>query len=167
MSLDQVVQQLRTQWGGSFEGTTLSWSGTSDIFYSIPLVTPFDSESEENAHFIENLSPLMQDRARLAFELWDDLIARDITEAGKTAFSQIQFAYADKTFGSANKLVDGGGTYTVLWDEKGGTNEYGTKNYDSTRQEIWLNNDWTDHDEDADIRCRYILGQLRFPNVSS
>ena len=47
-SLGQIIQQLRTQWGGSFEGSTFGWSnpGTGAINYFIG-GTPYPSGSSE------------------------------------------------------------------------------------------------------------------------
>ena len=36
-SLSQIVHQLTTSWGGSYEGTTESWSGTGPINYYIEI----------------------------------------------------------------------------------------------------------------------------------
>ena len=91
-SLAQIVQQLRTQWGGSFEGATLAWSGTGAIDYFIG-GTPYPSGSGEIT-YKTGMTALMQTRAVLAFELWDDLIARDLNQASSAASAQIQFEYA-------------------------------------------------------------------------
>ena len=34
-SLAQIIQQLRTSWGGTFEGSTESWPGSGPINYYI------------------------------------------------------------------------------------------------------------------------------------
>jgi hypothetical protein len=88
-SLTQIVQQLRTQWGGSWEGTTESWSGAGAINYYIG-GTPYASGAGEAA-YKTTMTSLMQSRATLAFELWDDLIARDLNQTSSAAFGQIQF----------------------------------------------------------------------------
>src|SRR5215210_7688310 len=71
-ALSQIVQQLRTSWGGSFEGTTESWAGSGAINYYIG-GTPFASGTPE-IPFTTSMTSYMQGRAELAFELWDDLI---------------------------------------------------------------------------------------------
>ena len=86
-SLDHIVQQLRTSWGGSYEGTTQSWSGTGAINYYIG-GTPYASGSGEAA-YTTTMTALMQSRAVLAFELWDDLIARDLNQVSSAAFGQM------------------------------------------------------------------------------
>src|SRR5262245_43517287 len=77
-SLSQVTTQLRTQWGGSQEGHTWTWLGTSNITYSMPDSGP--AGRPESAGYVA-MTTLMQDRARLAFELWDDVLAISLTES--------------------------------------------------------------------------------------
>lgn len=138
----QVVQQLRTSWGGSFEGRTMSWSGTAPINYYIGGV-PYPSGSSEITSFVL-MSSFMIARAVLAFELWDDLIARDLNQTSIPAAGQIQFEYASQTVGA--------GTYSrPTLSSGGGTNSYGTANYNITRDEIWLNSTWSSHDQDSDL----------------
>jgi Peptidase M10 serralysin C terminal len=148
-SLAQIVQQLRTQWGGSFEGTTESWSGSGPINYYIG-GTPYPSGSGEIA-YKTSMTQLMVSRAVLAFELWDDLIARDLNPTSTAAFGQIQFEYATNTQGPGGGLTTGGGTYSFPWIAAGGASSYGTANYNMTRDEIWLNSHWTSHDQDSDM----------------
>ena len=145
----QIIQQLRTQWGGSFEGSTLSWSGTGAIDYFIG-GTPYPSGSGEIA-FKTGMTALMQSRATLAFELWDDLIARDLNPASSAASAQIQFEYATRTNDGTGALTTSGGTYSSPWISGNGTNSYGTANYRITRDEIWLNSNWTSHNADNDM----------------
>lgn len=139
-SLSQIIQQLRTQWGG-IEGATVSWPGSGPISYYIG-GNPYPSGSSE-IPYTTAMTPLMQSRAVLAFELWDDLIARDLTQSATATDSQIQAEYATQT--------DGGGTYSGLWGYGTGTGPYGTQNYAITRSEIWFNSNWTSHDQDADM----------------
>src|ERR1043166_3221591 len=94
-SLSQIIQQLRTQWGGSFEGVTLSWSGTGAIDYYIG-GTPYASGSGEIAHKT-TMRAWRQTRAALAFELWHDLIARSHSPVSSAASAQTQFEYASRT----------------------------------------------------------------------
>jgi len=148
-SLAQIVQQLRTQWGGSFEGSTLAWPGTGPIAYFIG-GTPYPSGSGEIA-YKTTMTALMTSRATLAFELWDDLIARDLTPASSAAFAQIQFEYASQTYDSDGMLSPNGGTYSGAWFNGTGINGYGTTNYNVSRSEIWLNRNWTSHNADNDM----------------
>ena len=148
-SLAQIVQQLRTQWGGSFEGTTESWSGSSAINYYIG-DTPYPSGSGEIAHKA-NMTALMVSRAALGFELWDDLIARDLNPVSIAAFGQVQFEYATQTYNANGVLSQNGGTYSGSWGSATGSNAYGTTNYGITRSEIWLNSNWGSHNQDSDM----------------
>jgi serralysin len=148
-SLAQIVQQLRTQWGGSYEGTTFAWPGTGPIAYFIG-GTPYPSGSGEIA-YKTTMTALMISRATLAFELWDDLIARDLTPASSSAFAQIQFEYASQTYNSNGVLSTNGGTYSGAWYNGTGVNGYGTTNYNVSRSEIWLNSNWTSHNADNDM----------------
>ena len=70
-TLPQIQTQLRTQWGGNQEGKTWTWLGTTNVTYSIDANVSGPSE----ASGLVGMTTLMEDRARLAFELWDDLIA--------------------------------------------------------------------------------------------
>ena len=149
ISLGQIVGQLRTSWGGSYEGTTESWGGTGAISYYIG-GTPYASGSGEAAYTV-TMTSLMQSRATLAFELWDDLIARDLNQVSTAAFGQIQFEYSARTYDSNGNLSTGGGTYSGPWTSGGGTGPYGTANYNMTRDEIWLNSNWTSHNADNDM----------------
>ncbi len=137
----QIIYQLRTQWGGSFEGTTWSWGGAGAINYYIG-GTPYASGSFE-AFYKTTMTSLQQSRAALAFELWDDLIARSLTQTATAAYGQIQFEYATET--------DGDGTYAAPSLSYAGTGVYGTTNYNLTRDEIWFNSGWTSHDQDSDM----------------
>jgi Ca2+-binding RTX toxin-like protein len=147
-----AIYQLRTSWTGtgSFgDGTTRSWAGTGAIAYVIP-DTPYASGSGEIPYQLD-MTALMKDRARLAFELWDDLIARDLTETTTPAGNQIQFSYATRTYDGSGTLTTGGGTYARAFLTTSGTGPYGTTNSNINRQEIWLNSNWTTHDTDADM----------------
>ena len=101
-SLAQIIQQLQTQWGGSYEGTTEHWSGTGPISYYIG-GAPYASGSGEIAYWT-TMTSLMTSRATLAFELWDDLIARDLAPASTAASAQIQFEYATRTYNGSGVL---------------------------------------------------------------
>ena len=148
-SLAQVIQQLRTQWGGSFEGTTMSWSGSGAIPYYIN-GTPYASGSGE-IPYKTGMTSLMVTRATLAFELWDDLIARDLNPVSTAASAQIQFMYATQTYNANNVLSTNGGTYSDSSLSSNGASPYGTANYRITRDELWFNSNWTSHDQDSDM----------------
>jgi serralysin len=148
-SLAQIIQQLQTQWGGSYEGTTEHWAGTGPISYYVGS-TPYSSGSGEIAYWTP-MTALMTSRAALAFELWDDLIARDLIQATTAASAQIQFEYATRTYNGSGVLSTNGGTYSFDWANGASTNSYGTTNYNISRDEIWLNSNWTSHNADNDM----------------
>jgi serralysin len=83
----QILQALKTNWGGSAQGTTRSFAG-SQVTYSIPATAPFDvfGTSKETAGFVAP-SAAAGAYAALAFELWDDLIAIDLDPVSDTAAS--------------------------------------------------------------------------------
>jgi serralysin len=143
-SLDYIVYALRTSWTGTGvfgDGTTREWAGTGPIIYCIP-DTPFANGGSEIAGQVD-MTALMKQQARLAFELWDDLIARDLTESGGTANAQIQFCYSSQT--------QNGGTYAKPFLTQSGTGDYGSTHSNINRQEVWLNSTWASHDTDSDL----------------
>ena len=148
-SLAQIIQQLQTQWGGAYEGTTEHWPGTGPIPYYIG-GTPYASGSGEISYWT-TMTALMTSRAALAFELWDDLIARDLNPAATAASAQIQFEYATRTYNSSGVLSTNGGTYEFGWYNGTSSNSYSTTNYNLSRAEIWLNSNWTSHNADNDM----------------
>ena len=97
------------------------------------------------------MTALMQTRAVLAFELWDDLIARDLNQASGAASAQIQFEYAIRTNDGTGALTPSGETYSRPSLSSNGFNIYGTTNYRIARDEIWLNSNWTSHNADNDM----------------
>lgn len=139
-SLSQIVNQLRTQWGGApgsyaGEGTYRAWFGTN-VSYSIADFYPTNgSYTETNAY---TMSAVMKDVARMGFELWDDAIAINLNESFNNPAANITVNYASGT--------QGGGTYAkpFLGGLSGGY-------YQITAQQIWLNSTWTSHDQDSDM----------------
>jgi serralysin len=131
-SLAQIITQLQTQWGGTGEGDYWSWSG-ANITYSMPSTSPSGTE----ASGFRPMSAMMQSTARLAFELWDDLVAVNLNEVSSTS-ANITFAYSSTT--------SGGGTY-ASWS---GQVIDSTHNR-MTSARIWLNSGWSTHDQDSDL----------------
>jgi Ca2+-binding RTX toxin-like protein len=134
LTLAEVANQLRTQWGGSQEGKTWTWLGTSNVTYSIPNSGP--AGEPESAGYVA-MTSLMQDRARLAFELWDDVIAISLTESVNNPNANITFNYSSQT--------DGGGTY-AYWN-----GYYSGNNFGISRAYVWLNSGWSTHNQDSDM----------------
>src|SRR5262245_47621037 len=70
-NLSQIINQLRTQWGGGAEGTYRAWFG-SNVSYSIADYYPTNANYSEAEAYI--MSAVMKGTLRLGFELWDDAI---------------------------------------------------------------------------------------------
>src|SRR5262247_1347057 len=96
INLTEVVEfYLRTQWGElePGEGNYLRWTSTN-ISYSFP-TAPFDGTAGEITGF--QMGGLTADQlayGRLAFQLWDDLIALNLTEdPNESSQANITFAF--------------------------------------------------------------------------
>ncbi|HYE42810.1 MAG TPA: M10 family metallopeptidase C-terminal domain-containing protein [Caulobacteraceae bacterium] len=130
--LSQILLQLTTQWTGA-EGTTRTWMNTDVVYYSMPDTAPNLSSSEDNGFQI--MSPVKKDAARTSFELWDDLMAIDLTE-NNDPNTDITFAYSSTT---------GNSTYASMRTSGQGPD------YDLSSTRIWLASQWTSHDQDSDM----------------
>ena len=112
-TLPEIVGKLRTSWMDDFDyGEHRDWSDHRTVTYSFPTVVNdglFFSEGDG----LTWINPIQTDAARLAFELWDDIIAIDLAEAGRND-GEITFAYSNSTEGS--------GTYAQTFEEDIGTN---------------------------------------------
>ncbi|GJD40912.1 M10 family metallopeptidase C-terminal domain-containing protein [Methylobacterium bullatum] len=138
--LARVIDQLTTSWtvaaGQPAENDARTWAGTQ-LTYAIPSTSPPSSNASEATGF-RVMTTLMVDRAREAFELWDDLIAIDLVETTSATNHDISFAYTSVT--------RGGGTYASP------TVTQGNNGVDTiTKQRVWMNSSWTSHDTDADM----------------
>ncbi|MCC0807828.1 hypothetical protein FPV16_16595 [Methylobacterium sp. W2] len=138
--LARVIDQLTTSWtvaaGQPAENDARTWAGTQ-LTYAIPSTSPPSSNASEATGF-RAMTTLMVDRAREAFELWDDLIAINLVETTSATNHDISFAYTSVT--------RGGGTYASP------TLTQGNNGVDTiTKQRIWMNSSWTSHDADADM----------------
>ena len=124
-TLPQIIEQLQTQWEGR-EGAKSTWT-TKTIYYAIG--NEYTDEGDgipdwiQAAHLLRDparrealshieagydgahMTHVKAAAARLAFELWDDLIAIDMTEGPVTPGSGIAIAFSDdfgtegRTFG--------------------------------------------------------------------
>ncbi len=142
--LDDIIVQLRTSWGGDAENATFPlYSNT--FYYALLTSAPNDS-SPENAGW-QALTSLMEARAAEAFELWDDLIPRNLIQylgSPPADAPVIQFAYSSTT--------DKGGTYEYpVTGYYLGTNEFGGQSWEINRAEIWLNSGWSTHSTSSAI----------------
>ncbi len=138
-----IIRQLRTQWSGIFDGTVWQWQQAGDIIYSIP-DAPLQNGGYEVAGFLR-MAESRKQLIRRCFELWDDLIAKNLTERDQVDHQQIQFAFSTRT------LDDG--TYSSPSLVPGGINPYAPRagSYALTRAEVWLNAYWPTHDRDSDF----------------
>ena len=80
-SLPQVIEQLRINWGGTFDqGEHRDWSDEQEVTYRI------NSNNKMDAHQVT--------MARMAYELWDDLVAISLREVS-SGDGEVSFAYSD------------------------------------------------------------------------
>ncbi len=90
----RIVVQLTS----SDDSDSNYWSPLkASLSYAIPDAAP-PSANGESAGFVP-MSPFMKQQARLAFELWDDVIARDLTERTTAPEADITFALSNRTDG--------------------------------------------------------------------
>jgi len=116
-SLSQIVTNLLRE--------DASWT-TANITYSFPLVTPAWSAQAEGAGF-STLNSAQKDAARLALSLWDDLIAKNITEVSSggqitfqntTATSAYAYTYFPGSWSGAGSVW-----FNKSYDASSGTND--------------------------------------------
>src|SRR5262245_34728318 len=121
-SQDEIIKALRTSWTGQdkdghdrlggYEQWVVPHDSTGTVYYSIPTFAPNDEDNdptkgESNGFDGAMMTSYKRDMARQAFELWDDLIAPNLTETSVTATGGniITMAYSSTT-------ALGNGTYT-------------------------------------------------------
>ncbi len=141
-SFDRIVTALTTNWDSDVPGATRSWAGTT-IRYSIPngpgATSPNDFDRGETAGFRGDLmTPEKYAKAVLAFELWDDLVAVNMTETTATTGNIITMAYTDTPSRS------GIYTSTRIFTETG-------PDYDIANSRIWLTSTAPEADRDNDV----------------
>lgn len=104
----QIVQALRTSWGGSDQGTTRRFAG-SHVTYGVPGTAPADlfGPAAETAGFTAPGAAATA-AITLAFELWDDLIATSLDPV--TAPAAAPSAMITAAFSST---TNGGGIYAL------------------------------------------------------
>jgi serralysin len=136
----QIVNQLTTSWGNSLTGYSFSWpSALKTISYAINAATPKNVSGytpSEGGMYLGKMDTLQVATASLAFQLWDDLIAKSagtqhrlVQTASPSA--QITLNYSSNT--SANA------TYTRSF---GPTND-ATKQVTLEADQIWLSSKWS------------------------
>ena len=130
----QITTQLTTSWGSTYAGYQFTWisSATTPITYSINTVTPTNSGSAplEGGASLVAMTPTQVTTARLAFQLWADLMAKPLVESANNPAANITLDYSSNT---------GGGTYTVPF----GTVNTSTKTASLTAEQVWMSSSWT------------------------
>jgi Ca2+-binding RTX toxin-like protein len=126
-----AIENLRTNRGGDLQGQLSDWSGHSTVDYAFLMGPPHGTSFGTVADGIEPISPKQANYARLAFDLWDDVVPLSIRETDHSP--DIRFAYSSTT--------SDGGTYT----------EYQSEGGHHTDAWIWMNTGWGSHDEDSDF----------------
>ena len=137
-TLPQIITQLQTQWSAPNEGETRTWAGAT-VNYSIPGMAPNDEGYGEASGFnAAMMTTYKRNMAREAFELWDDLIAINLTENNATSGAVITMAYSSVT--------EDDGTYARTWTT-GPDPDHGI-----SKNRIWLNDGWASLNNDSDIQ---------------
>jgi serralysin len=125
-TLDTAIRNLRINWNNSSDyGEYRDWRGHDTVSYTFPSVVNdgiFASEGDGLVH----MSSTQKTFARLAFELWDDLVALNIGENVGADNADILFSYSRET--------DHGGSYTQTDEEWSGTH--------LTEARIWMSTGW-------------------------
>jgi serralysin len=138
-TLDQIIHQLQTQWDvveqwPYDDGGPRHWSKVNIQYGFFPGQVPYGPYSSPEALGNQPLTDGQATLAREAFELWDDLIAINLTETTDWSDVDISFAYSDYTAGgdSYADVDDGDIGSAEIWlntsrhDVQEGTLDYGT-----------------------------------------
>jgi len=134
-NLNQVVQALTTNWSSG--GYAFAWD-TNTVEYTINYLAAANT-SPENSGW-QSMTAAMRATARLAFELWDDVIAINLTESANDAGADIALNYSSSTYS--------GGTYASVSYYTGGGSR---ADYALADADIWLNSNWSTHNQDSDL----------------
>jgi Ca2+-binding RTX toxin-like protein len=135
----KIVSQLTTSWGGSLTGFTFSWpSSRSTISYAINTSTPTNAAgytpSEGGANLVA-MSTLQVATAAMAFQLWDDLIAKP---------SGAQHRLVQTTSAAANITLNySSNTGNSTYSNPFGTVNYATGKVTLSADQIWLSSLWS------------------------
>jgi Ca2+-binding RTX toxin-like protein len=140
-TLNQIKDQLQTQWGTSGEGTYRAWdvSAGGTVNYSLADISPDNVNSSggnESSGFTV-MTATQKAFARQAFELWDDLISINLTETNAQN-EQIRLSHSS---------VTGGGTYAASYLN----GEEGDSFRSINREGIWIATGWMEFQSDASM----------------
>jgi serralysin len=137
-TLDQIIHQLQTQWDVVADwyddGGPRHWSKVNVQYGFFPGIAPSGPYSSWEVWGNQPLTDGQAALAREAFELWDDLIAINLTETTDWSNVDISFAYSDYTAGgdSYSYVDDGEIASAEVWLNtnnpalEAGTLDYGT-----------------------------------------
>jgi serralysin len=138
-TLDQIILQLQTQWDvvehwPYDDGGPRHWSKVDVKYGFFPGQVPSGPYSPVEVWGYQPMTDAQATLAREAFELWDDLIAINLTETTDWSDVDISFAYSDYTAGgdSYANVDDGDIGSAEIWlntsrhDVQEGTLDYGT-----------------------------------------
>lgn len=128
----QITTQLTTSWGGAYTGYQFTWVSAPNvpITYSINTATPTNSgvvPSEGGASLVP-MTPTQVTTARLAFQLWADLMAKPLVESTSPA-ANITLDYSSNT---------GNSTYTAPFGSVNST----TKTVSLGAEQVWMASTW-------------------------
>jgi len=143
-TLGQIIDQLRTSWGGAYENTYRAWF-SSTVTYSIADYYPANAPYGEVTAY--TMTAVMKNTARLGFELWDDAIAINLDESVNNPAANITMNRAAYTYDANGNLSTSGGTYARPTLNSGPVGGY----YPIQAEQIWLNANWSTHDQDSDF----------------
>ena len=127
----QVIEQLQIHGEGpAWQGVHIFQPASGGtITYSIPTIR-YESAEDEDAGWLPPSAVMLQ-QARLAAELWDDLIAPSLTELPDDS-AQIVIG--------RSRLTDGDGTYATV---ELATPASGPGSYAMRPSQIWLSANWS------------------------
>ncbi|MEI6756217.1 MAG: hypothetical protein FDX18_09530 [Chlorobium sp.] len=134
----QIVTQLTTSWGGSLTGYTFRWSSSlPTISYSINTSTPSNVPGyvpPEGGQYLVKMDALQVATASLAFQLWDDLIAKS---------QGAQHRLVQTVSPSANITLDySSNTSNATYSRAFGSVNSATHKVTISAEQVWLSSNW-------------------------
>jgi serralysin len=130
----QITTQLTTSWGGTLTGYQFTWlsPSTTPITYSINTVTPTNSgiAPGEGGASLVAMTPTQVTTARLAFQLWADLMAKPLVESTNNPAANITLDYSSNT---------GNSTYT----RPNGIINSSASSVSLTSAQVWMATTWS------------------------
>ncbi len=135
----KMISQLTTSWGGTLTGYTFSWPSTvNTISYSINAATPSNVAGYtpvEGGASLVDMDALQVATASLAFQFWDDVVAKPAGSTHRLVQSASPSANITLNYSSG---TSGNGTYTQAF----GTINSAKKQVTLEAEQIWLSSQW-------------------------